>query len=444
MTVHSPISIDNLVRIPMRDGVVLAADLYLPQGNGPFATLLCRTPYNRDTAALFAIRAAREGFAVVVQDVRGRWGSDGEWVPFVNEQRDGYDTCAWICEQAWSAGAIGTFGGSYVGLTQWQAALAGAPGLRAMAPAITGSNYHHGWTYQGGAFELGFNLSWTLGLAQNNAERLGGADLDAVIDRYDAIDLAFGRMPLAGDPLLNRAAPWYDEWLRHPDYDSFWTDLSIEGRYHELDVACFHTGGWLDIFLGGTVRNYVGMRTGAKTAWAREHQYLLINPRDHYTYSNGWPMGEYDPGVRSANAHIDLDGQTLRFFDRVLRNSEAVPFKGGNVSIFVMGEDAWRTEPEWPLARAVATDFYLHSGGKANTREGDGTLSREPPTEAEPADRYTYDPLNPVPTVGGPLCGHISKLEWGRRDQRAVEMRPDVLAYTTGLLAEPMEVTGPV
>lgn len=441
MTLQTSIAVDSAIRIPMRDGVLLHADLYLPNGNGALPVLLCRTPYNRETAGLFATRAARNGYAVLVQDVRGRWGSEGEWTPFLHEQADGFDTCAWILDQPWSNGRVGMFGGSYVGATQWQAAIAQSPGLRAIAPAITGSNYHHGWTWQGGAFELGFNLSWTLGLAQNTATRIDGADLDAVYDAHDHIDQGFARLPLAGDPLLAQVAPYYDEWLAHPAYDDFWRDLAPEEHYGELDIACFHTGGWYDIFLGGTIRNYVGMRTGAKSRWAREHQYLTVNPRDHYTYGSNAAMGNYDPGVRSVNGTIDLDGRQIAFFDRVLKDD---PTDQPRVSIFVMGEDRWREETEWPLARAVATDYYLHSNGKANTRDGQGTLSLDAPSTSEPADSYFFDPLNPAPTIGGSLCGHQSKLLWGRRDQREVESRPDVLVYTSAELTNPIEVSGEI
>lgn len=441
MTLRTSITVDSSIRIPMRDGVTLHADLYLPEHGGPLPVLLCRTPYNRETVGFFATRAARNGYAVLVQDVRGRWGSEGEWIPFVCEQPDGFDTCAWILDQPWSNGRIGMFGGSYVGATQWQAAIAQSPGLRAIAPAITGSNYHHGWTYQGGAFELGFNLSWTLGLAQNTATRIKGADLEAVYDAHDQIDRAFARMPLKGDPLLAKVAPYYDEWLAHPTYDNFWKTLAPEEHYGELDIACFHIGGWYDIFLGGTVRNYVGMRNGAKTNWARENQYLTINPRDHYTYGSNAALGNYDPGIRSVNGTIDLDGRQIAFFDRALKDES---IEQSRVSIFVMGDDYWRSESEWPLARAVPTDYFLHSGGKANTRDGQGTLTLDPPISPEPGDSYLYDPRNPAPTVGGPLCGHQSKLIWGRRDQREVEMRPDVLVYSSAELHQPVEVSGNV
>jgi putative CocE/NonD family hydrolase len=389
------------------------------------------------------VRAAKAGYTVLVQDVRGRWGSDGEWTPFVNEQADGFDTCAWILEQEWCSGQIGMFGGSYVGLTQWQAAIAQAPGLKAIAPAITASNYHEGWAYQGGAFELGFNMSWTLGLAQNTAARIEGDLLERVLDRHDEIERAFGRMPQTGDPLLAEVAPYYDEWLAHPSYDDFWRSLAPKEHHGNLDIACFHTGGWYDIFLGGTIRNYVGMRTGAKSAWARDNQYLLINPRDHYTYSSGAAMGNYDPGIRSVNGTIDLDGKQLAFFDAVLRDADNGFREADRVTIFVMGTDTWRTEPEWPLANVTPTDFYLSSGGSANTRDGDGVLAAANP-DLDGSDTFTYDPLNPVPTIGGPLCGHQSKLVWGRHDQRTVEMRPDVLVYTSGVLAESIEITGEV
>ena len=191
------VSVDRHVVVAMRDGIELIADLYLPAGSGSFPTLLQRTPYGRQSTPGFALLAAEHGYAVLMQDTRGRWQSGGDFRPFVHEAEDGYDTCAWICGQHWSNGRLGMFGGSYVGVTQWQAALARAPGLEAICPAITASDYHEGWTYQGGAFELGFNLSWATGLGQDTADRIGRIDergagiVEDARDRTDILVAAF-------------------------------------------------------------------------------------------------------------------------------------------------------------------------------------------------------------------------------------------------------------
>ena len=247
--------------------------------------------------------------------------------PSRTRRTTGYDTCAWICEQPWSNGRIGTFGGSYVGLTQWQAALARAPGLQAMVPNVTAADYHEGWCYQGGAFELSFIKSWTLTwLATDTARRLAASDpayqakLETLWDRCDNMEADFDIMPLAGDPLLAELAPYYDDWLAHPDHGPFWDQYKIDGNYGRLDQAVLHAGGWYDVFLGGTIQNYMGMRAGAKTEAARKAQRLLIGPWDHMTITNQTPVGEYDPGVRSWYGTIDFDGIHLRFYDRYLRD----------------------------------------------------------------------------------------------------------------------------
>jgi putative CocE/NonD family hydrolase len=286
-----------------------------------------------------------------------------------------------------------------------------------------------------------------MGLGLDTAARLdrdqSGTDwLERARDRTDNLHEMLNSIPLAGDPLAAAIAPYYDDdWLAHPDDDDFWQALKVGGRYHELDIACFHSGGWYDIFLAGTLRNYVGMRTQAKTERSRNRQWLLVNPRDHFTFGSHWPMGNYDPGIRSQHGTIDFDGMQLAFFDHVLRDQDNGWDAGDRVRIFVMGPDEWRTEPDWPLARAFETTWYLHSAGNANTAAGDGILSADPP-EDEPTDRFRFDPLNPVPTVGGPLCGHASALKWGRHDQCEVEARSDVLCYTSAVLTEPIEVTG--
>jgi len=446
------VSVERGVAVPMRDGTVLYADVYKPSGPGRYPVILTRTAYDRTAAPpSFGIRAAGEGYVLISQDIRGRYESGGSFHAFPNEAKDGYDTCAWICEQPWSNGRIGTFGGSYVGLTQWQAALAGAPGLQAMVPNVTAADYHEGWCYQGGAFELSFIKSWTLTwLATDTARRLAASDpafqakLETLWDRCDAMEADFDIMPLAGDPLLAELAPYYDEWLAHPDHGPFWDQFKVDGNYGRLDQAVLHAGGWYDVFLGGTLHNYMGMRAGAKTEAARKAQRLLIGPWDHMTITNQTPVGEYDPGVRSWYGTIDFDGIHLRFYDRYLRDMDNGVEEEPPVRIFTMGENRWHLENEWPLARTAFTDFYFHSDGSANTLNGDGELSREEPSAGSRADHYIYDPLNPVPNKGGGLCCNEAKTNGGQYDQRSVEARPDVLCYMSAPLEQPTEVTGPV
>ena len=454
MPARYSVSFERNVPVPMRDGVVLYADVYRPADPGRYPVILQRTPYNKagtiGSAAPFALRAAGAGYAVVVQDIRGRWECEGGFYPFPFERQDGYDTCAWLQEQPWSNGRIGMFGASYVGLTQWQAALGGAPGLQAIVPNITAADYHEGWAYQGGAFELNFNLSWTMTwLATNTAARMCADDpgyvprFESLLDRIDTMDQEFDRMPLAGDPLLRELAPYYDDWLANPAHGEFWDRIKVDGHYDELDQAVLNIGGWYDIFLGGTIHNFLGMRHHAKSTQARKAAHLLIGPWTHMVSAS--PIGEADFGIRSSQDAIDIDGIHLRWYDRWLRDIDNGVDDEPPVTIFVMGENVWRQESEWPLERTRYEDYYFTSNGRANTLNGDGALVREAPSEANNRpDHFIYDPLDPVPTTGGGLCCNDVWAQSGAFDQRQVESRPDVLCYTSPPLEKPLEVTGPV
>jgi putative CocE/NonD family hydrolase len=449
------VTIDRNITIPMRDGVLTSADLYRPAGQERLSVLLQRTPYNKNASGgyyqTFAIRAATAGYAVVIQDVRGRYNSGGNFHPFLQEQPDGVDTCAWIDQQPWSNGRIGMFGGSYVGLTQWQAVLAGAPGIEAIAPHVTASDYHDGWTYQGGAFNYYFNYSWATGLTAEIAARRRAIDpgdpvYAANLERLDNLNRFIGNTPLNHDETLLDLGPWYGEWLAHPALDAYWDHLNVAGRFQELDVASFNSGGWYDVFLGGTIANYLGMRWQGKTERARSGSRLLIGPWSHATATAGGASGDYYPGAIAAPDGIDLQGQWIRFFDRWLRDSAVADCDAEPpVSIFVMGENRWRTEEAWPIERATATEFFLGSGGRANTASGDGKLQRAMPTGADSTpDHFLSDPRDPVPTAGGQLCCPVHWSPSGALDQRAVEARADVLVYTTDAFEQPTEISGPV
>jgi putative CocE/NonD family hydrolase len=447
MPTPSTLTVERNVATPLRDGVNLYADVYRPAGPGPFPTLLQRTPYDKLNSGVlpFVARAASAGYAVVVQDVRGRFESEGEFYPFINERPDGADTLEWLTAQPWCDGNIGMYGGSYVGMTQWQAAMSGHPALKAIVPNVTASNYHDGWTYQGGAFELQFNLSWTMSvLALNTASRAHDGDItsagfQALVDGSDIMGPEFERLPLTGHPLFAQYARYYDDWVNHPTYDDFWAALDVSRLHAELKVAAFNMGGWHDIFLKGTLHNFTGMAAGP----LGDRQRVMIGPWNHGGLRGGNPIGATDFGMRSTGAMIDSDGMHLSWFDRWLRGVESDDVHRPPVRLFVMGANTWRDEHEWPLARTEWQDWHFHSAGRANSLNGDGFLARDTPG-AEPPDSFVYNPRNPVPTLGGGLCCNAVFALGGAYDQRAIEAREDVLVYSTPPLAEPLEVTGPI
>jgi uncharacterized protein len=429
------VTIEHGVPVKMRDGVVLRADIYRPKAEGKFPVLLQRTPYDKRGGVDFGLRAAARGYVVVFQDVRGRYTSEGEWYTFKHESLDGYDTVEWAAALPYADGKVGMFGGSYVGATQMLAAIASPPHLAGIFPVVTASNYHDGWTYQGGAFEQWFNESWTSGLAQDTLDRQVRKDSNAL--------LWVRKLPLADYPYLEigtsqALAPYFVDWLQHPSFDDYWKQLSIEDHHEKILVPAYHVGAWYDIFLGGTLRNYLGIIARGGSDAAHRGQRLLVMIGGHA--GGGRKIGEVDFGPAAA---LDLDDVMLRWYDHLLKGVENGIEKEKPVKIFVMGRDVWREEDEWPPARVRMTRFYLHSGGHANSLRGDGALSATVP-DSEPADQFVYDSDDPVPTRGGPLCCDSAHLAPGPRDQRPVEAREDVLVYSTPEFKEDFEVTGPV
>jgi putative CocE/NonD family hydrolase len=383
------------------------------------------------------MKAAPRGYVVVVQDVRGRFTSEGEWYPFRHESQDGYDTVEWVAALSESNGKVGMFGGSYVGATQMLAAIAGPPHLSGIAPGVTASNYHENWTYQGGAFEQWFNQSWTSGLAQNTLARRAAQDTNA-LNWKDVLPLE--SYPLLAQPDAKSLAPYYRDWLAHPNYDDYWKAVSLEESYTKIQVPILHIAAWYDIFLGGSLRNYVLLKSRAGSEAARNGQHLLVEVGGHAGGSDQRRIGEVDFGPATPYDNEEL---LLKWYDYLLKG-QANEFTGKKpVRIFVMGKNEWRDEEAWPLARATATKYFLHSAGKANSSAGDGQLSAQAPV-TESKDSYVYDPANPVPTIGGPLCCDSMHLAPGPRNQQVVEERSDVLAYTTPAFTHDTEVTGPV
>lgn len=428
------VTIERNVEARMRDGVVLRADIYRPKAEGKYSVLLERTPYDKRGEIDFAPGAAARGFVVIVQDVRGRYMSDGEWYTFKHEGNDGYDSVEWAAALPYSNGKVGMWGGSYVGATQLLAAITQPPHLAGLCPVVTASNYHDGWTYQGGAFEQWFNQSWTTGLVPDTLSRRT-RDSNAMTWAWN---LPLSNYPNLGDVEMASLAPYYQDWLQHPADDEYWKRWSIEANHAKIQVPAMHIGGWYDIFQGGTLRNYTGIKAHGANDAARRGQRLIIGPWWHGP-SDG-KAGDVDFGNEGKG---DMGELMLRWYDHLLRGVANGLEKEKPVKIFVMGTNTWREENDWPLARATATRYYLHSSGKANTLSGDGSLSVDMPG-GEAADTYVYDPADPAPTHGGGLCCDSVHQPAAARDQRPVEARPDVLVFTTPAFTSDVEVTGPL
>jgi len=435
----------------MRDGVTLATDVYHPVGSEPAPVLLQRLPYNKEaigTATIF--RMVQAGYVVVVQDCRGVYGSEGVFSPFYQEPHDGADAIAWAASQSWSDGSVGMFGGSYIGATQWLAATAAPAALRAIAPSVTTADYYESWMYQGGALQLGFILSWILPAftvpeqqRRLSTNRGTQADIDIQIQAFDTLDQGYQHLPLADMPHLEGVAPYYFDWLAHASYDGYWKAIAPHEHHEQIGVPALNMGGWHDLFLGGTLANYQGMRQRGGSTAARNGQRLIVGPWAHG--NSGAFYAEHAYGLMSGFESSDMAGAQIRWFDYWLKGINNGVAHEKPVKIFVMGLDTWREEDDWPLPDTQYRNYYLHSAGRANTRHGNGQLSTVAPGD-EPEDVYLYDPRNPVPTVGGAtfLPGVHITANAGPRDQRTVELREDVLCYTTVTLERAVEVTGPV
>ncbi|MBM3140557.1 MAG: CocE/NonD family hydrolase [Chloroflexi bacterium] len=432
---------EEFVPVPMRDGTLLAASVTRPAGAGPFPTVLTRTPYDRTNQRANGEAWARAGYAFVRQDVRGRFDSQGEFWPFRDDPADGFDTIEWLAAQPWCDGRIGTTGASHVGTVQYLAAPTRPPHLVAAIPEFAPASVYDRWWYHGGAFRLGFNLAWIALLAQDNLRHFPArmAELNAAREQ---LWVTPERMrSLEPMPFFREWTPrdlslvdgvfgndWIARFMEHREYGEFWRPVDFTAQHAEMETPMLHIGGWHDTFCQGTVDSYVGMRAHARTAEARAAQRLIMGPWRHVNWGERG-VGELDFG--EGLLEVSPFETRRRWFDRWLRGDAAA---GGNeppVLIFVMGENRWRAEEEWPLARAEAVPFYLLP---------DGALGTRPPVH-ERALTFRYDPNHPVPTIGG--CEWVN-FPCGPFDQRVLDSRPDVLRFQTAPLDEDVEVTGQV
>ena len=422
------VSVNIDVRVPMRDGVDLSTDIYRPSGGGPFPTLLLRTIYDNQEPVYieWARRFVEAGYAVVMQDCRGRFDSEGAWEPYIHEAEDGYDTQQWIGAQSWCDGNIGMFGISYPGFTQTQPAPLRSPYVKGIVP-IASQQDNFGYR-PGGALGLHSSLFFGI-IASRTVHRSGFGLLD-----WDAL---YRRLPLisALDDIVD--APFYREIIRRSTYDDFWSSYSLRDRYDEVDTPAYFMTGWYDTLLHDDFKQFLGWSGKARSEETRRRTRIIVGPWTHYAFSSADLYGDIDH--RGAGT-IDFVAEHLRWFDQRLKGVDTGIDSEPPVRIFVMGDDVWRGENEWPLARTDYTPMYVGSATGANSMFGDGTLMPEPPLSPG-ADRYEYDPDRPVPTLGGPIMHRDLA---GPHDRRPVERRDDVLVYTSEVLERDLEVTGPV
>jgi putative CocE/NonD family hydrolase len=438
------VSVERDVEAAMRDGVVLRADVYRPEAPGEYPVLVQRTPYDKTVAQQITYQHpawyARQGYVVVIQDPRGRFASDGEFEPFVNEGEDTADTIEWAARLPGSNGKVATYGFSYPGAVQLQGAIEQPESLVCMVPGFTAGDFFDGWTYIGGAFSLAFVVSWVQPLlALPDALKRGDmAAAGALAARAGDFPGLYSTQPLQDFPLLRDAdvAPYFFRWLEHDTRDDFWKAVSIRDRYDRITAPALHVGGWYDSFVEGTLDNYAALAERAGDDPARA-QRLVIGPWVHIPWA---PIS----GVRNfgAEGRNLVDELQVRWFDHWLKDEGSLD-DWAPVRLFLMGADAWRDYDAWPPSSAAVREYHLRSGGRATSLSGDGELSLDAAGD-EPPDVYTYNPAMPVPSTGGRSCCVAEVAPLGPFEQSYVEIRNDVLVYTTPPLEEDLEVVGTV
>ncbi|MGP3536756.1 CocE/NonD family hydrolase [Microbacterium sp. RD1] len=420
----------TILRTPMRDGVDLVADLFLPDGEGPHPCVLVRTPYGRrftgmgmglDRQARFF---AANGYAVVLQDVRGRGDSEGTFRFFANEGEDGFDTIEWLAAQSWCDGRVGMLGTSYVATSQWLAARERPPHLVCIIPTSAAGRYPDELPFQGGALLLEWAAMW---------EGVMTAELRPGQPGPTREQLLSLRPLSALSQMMGGPTPAFDEFIAHPVVDDYWRRIRFSDEdFAGLVIPSLHILGSFDEDQPGALTYWRGMQRHSP---ARDHQFLVWGPWNHAHTSQGGEtsIGDFE---FTDDSVVDLDQLHLAFFDRYLAESSST-FNAPPVRIYVTGSNSWREEVTFPLTEEVMRPLFLHSGGAANTLDGDGRLSWDEPRE-EPEDHYVYDPTDPVtPTMPE---GFISQARG--TDQRYLERRRDVLVYTTDVLESPVEVVG--
>lgn len=440
------VTVEFDVPAQMRDGVRLKANVYRPEGDGPWPTLLMRTPYDKDASieggSFDPVRVARQGFMVVVQDTRGRFASEGEWKPLWFEREDGYDSVEWAARLRGSNGRVGMYGESYCGNTQWMAAGEHPPSLAAIAPMVTWADPLDGVIARGGAIELGLNLPWTLQTGASYLGRLPISDderarrFTTLLEDYDGLtEHGYWELPVHDMAVLRRNDVPRLGSMSPLDDSEVADRCRVTGWHERVRVPVLHLGGWHDIFAQGTLDNHIAMAAaGLPTR-------LVMGPWSHWPPMSD-PVGGLCFGARSsrmgipAHAEGDANDLVLAWLRSHLVDGEMAAGLEPHapVRIFVMGRNIWRDESSWPLARANVERWFLGEHG---------VLRRGEPGSDGAVSKFVYDPADPAPTLGGQTVMTFA-FPPGPFDQASVEARPDVLVFTSEVLQEDLEVTGRV
>lgn len=451
----SRIHIDRALPVTTRDGIVLATDVYRPALEGSFPTLVYRVRGGRSSAFIAGVlllnplEAVDRGYAVVIQEVRGRAASDDRWQPFTHERNDSEDCLDWVVAQDWCDGRVGTYGTAYSAVGALQMAALGRDELRAVAVLGTGADYHDGWIYTSGAFELGWNIYWAYMTLNESIGRLDVGDderADLKARHSDAIihaaDVA-ARLPLRDHPLLLEVGDTqFHEWLDHPDYDEYWARIDLLASAEHMKTPVLSLIGWWDNFLSSHLDLYRAMSERSQEP-ARSNHRVVIGPWEHCNYVMSLSTnrtGDVEFGTPGA-AGVGVSGPlVLDWFDRWILDKDAGAARG--VRYWQLGVDEWRETSTWPPAYEEQR-WYLHSNGDAARSTTDGVLSTDAPDTDEAADRFEYDPADPTPTIGGKTL-MPTILGAGIKNRAAVAERRDVVVYTSEPFESDLEIAGPV
>ena len=432
----------NLQRIPgfkvlverdaechMRDNTILRSDIYRPDEDGSYPVLLIRGPYDKRVGLSTFGNShpawfAEHGYIVIIQDTRGRFASEGEFYPFAYEAEDGFDSVEWAARVTGSDGQVGMFGFSYLGATQLLAATTRPPSLKAIVPGFTASQYFDGWTYNSGAFALGFNCYWANLLAMDTAAR--NKNISALEELSLSLGSAsnwFWSTPLKNyPPLKNKSADYFFDWLAHPTYDEYWRQWSIDEDYSRIDVPALHIAGWYDIFLSGSVNNFCGISRDGGSANTRNHQKLLIGPWTHMPWSPVGNTGRTEPSTS------EIDDWTIRWFDEILKNKNT-GILDSPITIYPVNGNLLELKT-WPTGESPKETWFFHSEGRANSKFGDGKLDKYSPAD-EHVDLFVSNPTIPIQSNGGHSCCFDSITPMGPADQHTSESSRMVLIYTS-------------
>lgn len=438
------------IPVPMRDSIKLSTDIWFPKGDGPFPAILVRTPYSKNGPTGMHVEEgqyfASRGYIWAVQDVRGRFDSPGDWTPARCEALDGYDAVEWLAEHPLCNGKVGMYGGSYSGIVQLLTAPLQPPHLVCLLPRVAYADMYKEWVYTGGAFALGLTLPWMGVKMSTHTEQPEFYDLHTGFPTTPTgvLEQHYWELPIwDAVERMGRHHPSWREWLSHPTNDDWWKPMTLEDKYDRINVPTYMIGGYYDLYVAGMLKNFVGISQKGATESARKGTRLVMGPWEHSLGFQGMVtrVAEVDFGP---NVIYPMRESELRWFDYWLKGIANNLEREAPIKIFVMGENIWRDEYEYPLARTRFVKYLLHSKGQANSVFGDGVLNTLPPDD-EPPDQFTYDPRYPVPTAGGhTCCPRVTNILTGPRNNINVETRPDVLVYTSPMLTEDIEVTGPI